>query len=74
MDFYLNIDLVNELSTIKVPFPLLELKKIPSQKEKLKKFLNEEEINEHYPMVFQAMNQSRRNGGHPPFSISIGHK
>jgi hypothetical protein len=34
---------VNELSKIKVPVPLLELAKLPSQREKLKKFLNEED-------------------------------
>jgi len=37
----LNIDLENDLSKIKVQVPLLELAKLPSQREKFKKKLSE---------------------------------
>lgn len=44
----------------------LELAKIPSQKENLKKFLGFDEINEDCLVALHAMNQGRRNGGHNP--------
>jgi hypothetical protein len=37
----------------------------------LKRFLNEGEVNEDCPVVFQAMNQGRSNGGHVPFYIKL---
>jgi hypothetical protein len=63
----LNVDVVNVLSKVTVPAPLSELIKIPSQKEKVKKFLSFEEANEDSPIVLQAMHQGRKNGIHSPF-------
>jgi hypothetical protein len=70
-DVQLNVDVVNVLAKVTIPIPLSELIKIPSQMDKVKKFLITEETVEVPPVVLQAMNQDRKTGSHVPFFISL---
>jgi hypothetical protein len=68
------------MSNAKVLIPVAELIKIPSQKEKLlraiegpkeKSVEKHKELNEDAPVILQGMDQSRGNGSHQPFFISL---
>jgi hypothetical protein len=70
-DVEFNVDVMNVLSKVTIPVPLSKLIKIPSQKEKVKKFLSIEEASEDSLVVLQAMHQGRKNGSHSPFYITL---
>jgi hypothetical protein len=74
------IDLGGWVSNAKVLVPVVELIKIPSQKEKLLKAIKgpkEKSIERHMepyedaPVILQGMDQNRGNGSHQPFFISL---
>ena len=70
-DVYLNVDVMNVLAKVIILVPLTKLIKIPSQMDKVRKFLSIEDEHDNPQVVFQTMNYDRRNGGHAPFFITF---
>lgn len=68
-DIQLNVDVTNVLEKINVHVPLSEWIKIPSQMDKVRKFLTPKP--EDPPNVLQTADYRRDNREHPPFFITL---
>lgn len=66
-----NIVLDVDSTKIDVPIPLVEFIKIPSQKAKFKEFFDLQDELKDPPVILQAMNHDKKNGGHAPFFITL---
>jgi hypothetical protein len=70
-----NINLAAYFAKAHISVPLLEILKIPSQRQKIERILGLSKIDEaptkYTPKILQNMNQGRSNGGHSLFYISL---
>jgi hypothetical protein len=71
-DLQLNVDVDKCYGKNNVLVPLDELIKIPSQMDKVRKFLIMEEEPEDPHVVLQTMDYDRNNGGYAPFFYHLG--
>ena len=66
----LNVNVVNVLAKIAVLVPLSKLIKIPSQMDKVKKYLNLEATKDQ-PLILKSIHQYRKNMSQAPFFITL---
>ena len=66
----LNVNVVNVLAKITVLVPLSNLIKIPSQMDKVKKYLNLEEKKDQ-PLILKSIHQDRKSTSHETLFITL---
>jgi hypothetical protein len=67
----LNIDMASVLEKVNVPIPLIEIMKIPSSRDKVKRFLSIQDDSKDPLVLLQAMHYDQSEEEHAPFFISL---
>jgi hypothetical protein len=70
----LNTDMASVLEMVNVPIPLTKIMKIPSLRDKVKRFLSIQDDFEDPPVVLQTMHYERSKEEHAPFFHLVGSK
>jgi hypothetical protein len=70
-DIDLNIDMASILAKVNVPIPLTEIMKIPSLRDKVKKFLSIQDESKDPPVLLQTMHYDQSKEEHAPFFITL---